>query len=624
MRDIKTKERDRKPKILTKASRMPKELARKAVLEAKEKSLQGSRISDGIEARESPSEYAGNKAEAVLGRGMEKGSRTALQVSYQAGKKTAQETYQKLKMRSASETKNREPSSEGAAKAVETPETQGASGAQKAPETPVQKGKELAVKAAEKEAAKKKTQAREPERPAGNALPSRSENPQRERSIRTKETISRTIKEPMTRQIPAGKQIGQISVKRAPRMSGAIILQEKKNGKAVLAAGKMRAEKMAKQAAIYRLQSGTRRSQHAASMAVRMKRVVEAAAKAIRNGAIALLAGAGSMFLVLVIIAGVIGGVFAYSSSSQNSASLSEQVLAYTAAIQRYASQYGIPEYVPVIQAIMMQESGGNGTDPMQSSECPYNTRFPNSPGAITDPEYSIEVGIQYYADCLREAGCSSPQDMDKLKLSLQGYNYGNGYISWALQHYGGYSEANALLFSQQQAASHGWARYGDPEYVPHVLRYYSGGNPFGALFGNEQIVSVALSQLGNAGGQKFWSWYGFDSHVSWCACFVSWCGDQCGLIESGQMPKFALCDDGIAWFKSKGKWQERGYTPSPGTLIFFDWPGQDGVSDHVGIVEKCEGGMVYTVEGNSSNAVNQRSYDINNASIMGYGLVTY
>lgn len=91
-------------------------------------------------------------------------------------------------------------------------------------------------------------------------------------------------------------------------------------------------------------------------------------------------------------------------------------------------------------------------------------------------------------------------------------------------------------------------------------------------------------------------------------------------------MPKFSLCDDGIAWFKSNGKWQERGYSPSPGTLIFFDWPDQngnrDGFSDHVGIVEKCEGGIVDTVEGNSSNAVNQRSYNINNASIMGYGMV--
>ena len=301
---------------------------------------------------------------------------------------------------------------------------------------------------------------------------------------------------------------------------------------------------------------------------------------------------------------------------------LSDEVLSYRPAVERIAAKYGMSEYVELILAVMMQESGGRGTDPMQSSECPYNTRYSNSPNAIQDADYSIQVGIQYYADCLREAGCTSPQDMDKLKLSLQGYNYGNGYITWAIQKYGGYSAENALQFSNEQAASHGWSAYGDPEYVPHVLRYYSSGGLFAGLFGgNGQIVSVALTQLGNEGGQKFWSWYGFDSHVAWCACFASWCGDQAGLIESGKMPKFSLCDDGIAWFQSKGKWKSRGYSPAPGTLIFFDWNG-DGTSDHVGIVEKIEGSTVYTVEGNSSDAVNKRSYDINNGTIMGYGIL--
>ena len=87
----------------------------------------------------------------------------------------------------------------------------------------------------------------------------------------------------------------------------------------------------------------------------------------------------------------------------QSAEPLSAEVLAHTPTIQRYASEYGIPEYVAVIQAIMMQESGGRGTDPMQSSECPYNTEYPNSPGAIQDADYSINVGIQYYADCIRE-----------------------------------------------------------------------------------------------------------------------------------------------------------------------------------------------------------------------------
>ena len=176
---------------------------------------------------------------------------------------------------------------------------------------------------------------------------------------------------------------------------------------------------------------------------------------AVKAAFAALMAGGGTVFVILIFIVGIIGGA-AFIGSSQSSEALSAEVLAHTPAIQRYASEFGIPEYVPVIQAIMMQESGGRGTDPMQASECPYNTQYPNTPGAIQDADYSIKVGVQYYADCVREAGCESPQDMDKLKLSLQGYNYGNGYISWAIRNHGGYSEANALQFSQEQAAAHG------------------------------------------------------------------------------------------------------------------------------------------------------------------------
>ena len=139
--------------------------------------------------------------------------------------------------------------------------------------------------------------------------------------------------------------------------------------------------------------------------------------------------------------------------------------------------------------------------------------------------------------------------------------------------------------------------------------------------YSRQQIVSVAMGQIGNSGGQKFWSWYGFDSHVEWCACFVSWCADQSGLIESGKVPKFSLCSSGVTWFQGKNKWQSGGTTPSAGMIIFFDWD-HDGTSDHVGIVEKCEGGRVYTVEGNSSDQVRQRNYSVDYASIMGYGVI--
>ena len=136
---------------------------------------------------------------------------------------------------------------------------------------------------------------------------------------------------------------------------------------------------------------------------------------------------------------------------------------------------------------------------------------------------------------------------------------------------------------------------------------------------GSDDIVAVALSQVGNVGGQPYWSWYGFSSRVEWCACFVSWCADQCGYIESGVMPKHSYCPTGVDWFRSRGQWQDRNSIPAPGAIIYFDWGG-DGVADHVGIVESCDGSTVYTIEGNANDAVKRLSYSIGSTKIMGYG----
>ena len=125
---------------------------------------------------------------------------------------------------------------------------------------------------------------------------------------------------------------------------------------------------------------------------------------------------------------------------------------------------------------------------------------------------------------------------------------------------------------------------------------------------GSQAIVEVALSQEGNVGGAPYWSWYGFDSRVKWCASFVSWCAEQSGYLEAGIIPKFSLCSDGVAWFQSKGQWQDASYLPNPGDIIFFDWEG-DGSCDYVGIVEYAENGVVYTIEGNSSDSCRRKSY---------------
>ena len=146
----------------------------------------------------------------------------------------------------------------------------------------------------------------------------------------------------------------------------------------------------------------------------------------------------------------------------------------------------------------------------------------------------------------------------------------------------------------------------------------------------DDQIVAVALSQVGNVGGEPYWSWYGFGSRVEWCACFVSWCANECGYIDTGVIPKFAGCVNGVQWFRERGQWADNSMEPSPGMIIFFDWDNkgssgpQDGQADHVGIVQKVENGIVYTIEGNSGDSCRVNQYPVGHYEILGYGVVAY
>jgi hypothetical protein len=145
----------------------------------------------------------------------------------------------------------------------------------------------------------------------------------------------------------------------------------------------------------------------------------------------------------------------------------------------------------------------------------------------------------------------------------------------------------------------------------------------YGVHNGDGDIVEVAISQLGNVGGQPYWSWYGFSSRVEWCACFVSWCANQCGYIDAGIIPKYSLCTSGVQWFKDAGQWEDGGATPAPGDIIFFDWDG-DGKADHTGIVESSDGSTVHTVEGNSGDQCRRGSYNVSYGKILGYGCPDY
>ena len=416
---------------------------------------------------------------------------------------------------------------------------------------------------------------------------------------------------------------GAKSIKIIERRSQAQITATGQNVQTARAAARTAAQTaqktvQASQKAARETVQATKRTAETAAMAAR-------AAIAETKALISALTAAGgiAVFVILVVVLlGVAVALFGRRSSTSSYTPVSAEVEVYTPIITIYARQHGIPEYVELIKAVMMQESGGQGGDPMQCSESGYNTRYPHYPNAITDPEYSIDVGVQTLADVLRMAGAESPIDLDRISLALQGYNYGPGYISWALTNYGGYSEMNAIEFSNMMAAQYGWAGYGDKAYVSHVLRYY----PLGRIFfgeGNQAIVEVAQSQIGNEGGLIYCEWYGYPYRVAWCAIFVSWCADQCGFLNSGVLPRMEGVRPYVDWFQERGQWQDRSYEPMAGDIIFLDWE-SDGLADHVGIVERVEGGVIYTVEGNADDRCIENHYYLGSAPVYGFGLPAY
>ena len=469
-------------------------------------------------------------------------------------------------------------------------------------------------------------------RPAVSTAPAKTETPQtaansliktRQQGKRTIKTTARNAQKTVKTTAKGTVKATEKGVKTAKATSKTAIKTSEQTAKAAQKTAKASAK--AAQKAAQTAKATTKATAEATKATVK---ATIAAVRAIIAGTKALISAliAGGWIAVVIILIVVLLGcavsLFGGGSDSTSYTPVSAEVEAYTPLIQKYAKQYGIPEYVELIKAVMMQESGGKGSDPMQAAEGSFNKKYPHQPNGIKDPEYSIECGVQELKAALVSAEVENPIDMERIKLALQGYNFGNGYISWAKTNYGGYSYANAVEFSAMQAQRLGWEKYGDTQYPAHVLRYY----PYGRAFtsgGNQAIVEVALTQLGNEGGQPYWSWYGFGGRVEWCACFASWCADQCGYLESGIIPKFSLCSDGVNWFKGKGQWQDKNYEPQAGDLIFFDW-GSDGSIDHVGIVEKCENGTVYTVEGNSGDACKQQSYPVGSGSIYGYGVPKY
>lgn len=228
-----------------------------------------------------------------------------------------------------------------------------------------------------------------------------------------------------------------------------------------------------------------------------------------------------------------------------------------------------------------------------------------------------------------------SSRTEDKLETVITETDDGNGnivqiknterrtYLYITVSHKTAYDMASKYGFNQEQR-----------EYLDGLLSDENNSLWSSVLYGtsgeDNQIVAVALSQVGNVGGRPYWSWYGFNSRVEWCACFVSWCANECGYIETGIIPKYASCVNGVQWFKDRGQWLDGSAEPLPGMIIFYDWDKQgqsgqqDGRADHTGIVWKVENGYVYTIEGNLSDKCMTSRRPIGEYQILGYGVPEY
>jgi len=295
----------------------------------------------------------------------------------------------------------------------------------------------------------------------------------------------------------------------------------------------------------------------------------------------------------------------------------------YAPTIRFYTGRLSIGGYSELVKALMMQESGGRGTDPMQASESGYNVAYPSQPNGIADPEYSIEVGTYAFYRNLCMAGAGGPADYAGIALALQGYNYGSGYILWALENYGGYSKLNAIEYSERMCEKLGYTYYGDRNYVAHVLRYYHFPGEY-ADTPEQLILAVAADQLGGARWAASMEEAGLSPETEISALFVSWCLEKCGCLFLGTMPAFRAAETACDWLKSRGGWMEADASPRPGDLLFLDGDG-DGRADHTAIVDGVENDVIHTIEADAATLVcvaNQ--YETGRAPVVGYGRPIY
>ena len=426
---------------------------------------------------------------------------------------------------------------------------------------------------------------------------------------------------------------GQRTVKTAQQTAKTTV----KTAEKTAMAAKKTAEASAK-AARMAVQAARQAAQAAYKVAVVTAKAIAAAVKAAIAGIkalVAAIAAGGWVAVVIIIVICLIGmivgscfGIF-FSGDDTGSGMTMQTVISDINA--EYEAK--INETKGTVAYDVLEMSGSRALWPEVLSVYAVKTAGdPNNPQEVASMDESKK---QLLKDIFWEMNSISSRTESKSETVITETDDGNGNI---VQTETTVTRTYLYITVSHKTVDEMAAQYGfnqeQKEYLTELLQEKNNSLWSSVLYGitasDDQIVTVALSQIGNVGGEPYWSWYGFGSRVEWCACFVSWCANECGYIETGVIPKFAGCVNGVQWFKDRGQWMDGSAEPVPGMIIFFDWDNkgssgpQDGLSDHVGIVQKVENGIVYTVEGNSGDSCRQNQYPIGHYEVLGFGVPQY
>lgn len=480
---------------------------------------------------------------------------------------------------------------------------------------------------------------KEPQKPSANRQQKtkpKQETVQKKYRIKTRDSKKKTIKQSAR---SAEKQTIKTSKSTIKQTEKTVKTAEKTTEKAIKTAEKTAkaAEKAAKasakaaQKAAQAAKATAKAVVHGVKLAVK---ATVAAVKAIIAGIKALVAAIAAggwvavvVIIVICLIALIVGSCFGIFFSGEDSG---------TGQTMQTAVQEINTEYDGKIQTIkngttydVLEMSGSRAVwKEVLSVYSVKVTTDPNNPQEVASMDDSKKAALK---EIFWKMNVISSRTETKTDTVITETDDGNGNIVETSEQV---SRVHLYITVSHKTADEMATEYGFSEQQKQKLNELLSAEYnsmwasvlYGISTSSDQIVAVALTQLGNVGGQPYWSWYGFNSRVEWCACFVSWCGAQCGYIENGIIPKFAGCGNGVNWFKARAQWISGRDEPIPGMIIFFDWDNkghsgpQDGNADHVGIVQKVENGIVYTVEGNTSDSCAIRQYNIGHYEILGYG----